>query len=449
MELAKFFAERKQGANQFFPAENGNGKTVLLTSHIYWTDLMALALLRLGYNVIVANPWYFFWTDDNWFNNFDREYGNWINTIREQNVMCIIGGNTTAMVPHIRTGEPLHRAAGVPVVHYWWDEPRARPPMARRGVSLRDYVKLIKDDRTLNVIWDIDVYEELRAFLGVQNSVHIPIATAPDLWDEPFVPLQDRKPAACFLGNCHFLTEAQRNSFEPELATWAEGIVWRKMQNLDRGIVDCTEKTGTVVDTTFEKSIERDFRRWFIVDALLVEGHRNRAVKGLSQKLGESFTLIGGDWEKIGLKAAKKHSGVPDAKTYYGSHKASLNLYGGCVHGGMPLRPYEIAASNGLIFTHYNRELPNLFEPGKECVAFRNESEMFEQLDRIFSHPADYNRVVGAGRRRVINEHNWENRMKRVMRAVEERFGASGKVQVSYHLEKRDEDLPEDVRGPA
>jgi spore maturation protein CgeB len=89
------------------------------------------------------------------------------------------------------------------------------------------------------------------------------------------------------------------------------------------------------------------------------------------------------------------------------------------------LRPYEIAASNGLIFTHYNRELPDLFEPGKECVAFRNESEMLDQLDRILTHPADYNRVVGAGRRRVIQEHNWENRMRAVMQAVGQRFGVA------------------------
>jgi hypothetical protein len=50
---------------------------------------------------------------------------------------------------------------------------------------------------------------------------------------------------------------------------------------------------------------------------------------------------------------------------------------------------------------------------------------MLEQLDRILTHPADYNRVVGAGRRRVIQEHNWENRMRLVMQAVQERFAVA------------------------
>jgi hypothetical protein len=424
MQLGQFIANRKAGTNQIFPCAGGNGKTVLVSSHIYWTDLIGLALLRLGYNVILTAPWYAFWTDESWWKDFDNQYSMWVNTLRQHKVMCVIGGNTTAMVPHPRTGEPLHRAAGVPVVHYWWDQPRTAPPMARRGISLKNYVAMLKDERTLNVIWDIDVMEEMREFLGVENLVHVPIATTPELWEEPFIPMESRKAAACFLGNCHFVTDQQRAAFEPEMAQWAKEVARKKLADLDRGIVECVEdRTGARVDVTDEEAIARDFRRWYILDAMLMEGQRAAAVKGLAAKLGSEFTLIGADWEKIGLTAQKTHSGVPGGKVYYASHKASVNLYGGCVHGGMPLRPYEIASSNGLLFTHYNRELPGLFEPDKECVAFRNESEMLEKLDRILTSPADYNRVVEAGRRRAIAEHSWEKRMERVMQEVSDRFG--------------------------
>lgn len=427
MQLSEFIANRKSGTNQYFASPGGSGKTVLVSSHIYWTDLIGLALIRLGYNVIFAVPWYTFWTDDTWWNDFDRQYEQWVNTLRQHKVICVIGGNTTAMVPHPRSKEPLHRAAGVPLVNYWWDQPRATPPMARRGISLVDYIALMKDPRTLNVIWDVDVREELGKFLGIGNTMHLPLATAPELWEEPFVPLQDRTKAACFLGNCHFLTDQQRAELEPDLTAWARQVAQRKMSDLDRPMVQCVQDgdEASRVDTSDERALARDFRRWFIVDGMLMQAHRGDAVKSLAAKLGPEFTLVGGNWDKVNLRAEKDHSGVPGAKTYYASHKASLNLYGGCVHGGMPLRPYEIAASNGLIFTHYNRELPNLFEPGKECVAFKNEAEMLDQLDRILTHPADYNRVVGAGRRRVIQEHNWENRMRTVMQAVGEKFGVA------------------------
>ena len=94
---------------------------------------MAFALLRLGYNVLVAEPWYAFWTDDVRFGNFDAVWSQWVAALKQHNVQLVIGGNTTIMVPHPRTQELLHRAAGVPAVNFWWDESRARPhvPPAR------------------------------------------------------------------------------------------------------------------------------------------------------------------------------------------------------------------------------------------------------------------------------------------------------------------------------
>ena len=176
MTVAEFYAKRTLGENQFFDNAGGNGKTILLSSHIYWTDLIGLALLRMGYNVIFAAPWYGFWISDHLYENFDALFNEWVGIIRQHKVCCIIGGNTTAMVIHPKTGEPLHRAAGVPIIHYWWDEPRGAPPMSRRGITLRQYVDLMKDDRTLNVIWDADIREELETYLGLTNSVHVLIA---------------------------------------------------------------------------------------------------------------------------------------------------------------------------------------------------------------------------------------------------------------------------------
>jgi spore maturation protein CgeB len=88
----------------------------------------------------------------------------------------------------------------------------------------------------------------------------------------------------------------------------------------------------------------------------------------------------------------------------------------------MPLRPYEIAASRGLIFTQYNRELPDLFEPGKECVAFRSAPEMLDKLARLMSAPAEFDAVVEAGRKRVLAEHTWERRLETICNQAKARF---------------------------
>ncbi len=269
--------------------------------------MIGLALLRLGYNVILSLPWYGFWIDDNWYRDFENQFALWVKMLRDQKVACVIGGNTTAMVRNPKSGEMLHRAAGIPVVHYWWDEPRAAPPMARRGVSLVDYVAMLKDEKTLNVIWDVDVQEELREFLGVENSIHVPIATAPELWEEPFVAMESRPGAACFLGNCHYVTDAQRAEFEPDLAQWAQDVARNKFGDLDRGIAECVEdRAGARVDVTNEAAIARDFRRWYILDTMLMEGQRRH---GRESAGGETRGLVYADWSGLGegrAKGAKK-----------------------------------------------------------------------------------------------------------------------------------------------
>jgi len=429
--LVSFFKQRTPERPQSFKAiGTPTNKTILLSSHIWWTDLMAFALLNLGYNVIITQPWYLFWLNDLTHENFDKTFREQADEVRKWNVKLIIGGNSTALVPHRDTGELLHRAAGVPIVHFWWDAPRVAPPMCEKGISLRAYVEAMRDPHTLNVIWDVDVMEELGKFLGVTNTAHVPLGTTPELWQTPYVPIEDRPVKASFLGTAHPVTEQQKAAWDPSLREWADQTVTAKLADPDRPMIDCV---GRVKVATRSRPAEerpdpdalyrREFDRWQIVDALLAERVRTKTVLAVADRLKDDFELIGPDWDQLGLTAKKSHSGIPDSRFHYAAAQASLNLFGGCVHGGMPLRPYEIACSGGLIFTQYQRELPNLYEPGKECVAFRNTDEMLDQLDRILTHPADFNAVVRAGMARTMAQHTWEHRMKRVVDLATERLG--------------------------
>jgi hypothetical protein len=430
--LADFFHKRNRAAMQPFNAiGEASNRTVMVSSHIWWTDLMAFALLKLGYNVVLAPPWYSIWGSDENFRRFDLLYADIIANIRKYNVKLLIGGNTTAMLPHHQTRVPVHTAAGIPAVHYWWDAPRVMPEMlAKRGLTLRDYIGALRDAHTLNCIWDIDVMEELGKFLGITNTAHLPLAATPEMWETTNVPLADRPVKVSFLGTGHPVTDEQKAEWDPALREWAEQTVAAKLADRDRPMVDCVARVKAVPRAAGETPdadamYRREFARWAIVDAMLAERVRTRTVLAVAEMLGPELELIGTGWESMGLKPVKDHSGVPDAKKHYVAAKASLNLFGGSVHGGLPLRPYEIASSNGLIFTAYQRELPSLYEPGKECVAFKNVEEMQEQLDRILTHPSDYDAVVTGGRDRTIAEHTWEHRMKRLIDLATERFGIS------------------------
>lgn len=427
--ISHFLSRRKQFTNEYFACP-GSRKTVMISSYIWWTELIAHSLLKLGYNVLVVEPWDRFWLDDNRFVRFDNIYNQWIQTLRKFNVQLVLGGNATVMVPHPRTREPLHRAAGVPAVNYWWDEPRAAQPMMSRGFSAHDYLNVLRDSRTLNVFWDIDVCEEMRRFLAVENSIHVPLGTTPEFWQAPFIPMAERPGKLCFLGDNH---EEQDwpGDVDPQTLKWAKKVVDLKLTDLDRPMVQCIETVGgpgEVRGNTARRpyelaaSLKDEFERWSILGGVLLQRVRNVAVRAAAERLGDEFVLVGKGWERLGLKARSEHSGVPGAKDFYSTSQASLNLFGGCVHGGMPLRPYEIACGNGLLFTQYNRELPSLFEPGKECVAFRNVDEMRAGMDRIFSAPAEYDAIVEAGRSRASTEHTWSKRLEKILKVAKERF---------------------------
>ncbi len=426
-ELQDFLARRKPFTSEYFACP-GSKKTVLISSYIWWTELMAYALLRLGYNVLVAEPWYAMWIDDVRWANFDSIYRQWVDVIRRLNVQLVIGGNSTISVPHPQTRELLHRAAGVPAISYWWDEPRNLPPMTRRGMTADDHLAALKDERTLNVFWDIDIAEEMAAFHGVTNGIHVPLGATPEFWQSDVRPLAERPIKCCFLGNNHDEGD-WAETCDPNLLAWANRVAASKLANLDRPMVACVQEAGnpdaaSIGPSAYQvaENLKDEFYRWNILGGVLLRQCRNRIVTAAANHLGDDFILIGKGWERLGLTAQKQHSGVPQAKEYYANSRLSLNLFGGCVHGGMPLRPYEIAASNGLLFTQYNRELPGLFEPGKECVAFRDAAEMLEGMDRVLRNPRDYESTVDAGKRRAVTEHTWERRFAVILEEAKNRF---------------------------
>jgi hypothetical protein len=374
------------------------------------------------------------YTDDQRFANFDSLWNSWIEQIKRHRVQAILGGNSGAIVVHPRTGELLHRAANVPVIHYWWDEFRTRPPMTKRGVTLQQYLDALRDERTINAVWDLDVCEEMRSFFGITNAVHVPLATEPQIWPQHTTPLSKRPHAACFLGNCFRQDDAWEAGLSNDLRRRVQAVVDRKVANLDEPMARCVEQViahdpqasaAFTAPPDDQRDLGNVFDHWCVIEALLRKKLRYERITALAQLLGDQLVLCGQGWEKLGLKAVKSHSGVPDAAEFYGACKASLNLFGGCVHSGMPLRPFEICCSGGLLFTQYNRELPGMFEIEKECLAFRTTEEMQSQMERILKAPGEFEHLVRAGRERVLRDHTWDRRVQAIVAAAQERLGVA------------------------
>ena len=429
--VSEFIARRKPLANEFFPSP-GSRRTVLVASHAPWTELMAYAVWQLGFNVLVAEPWTRFFGGDERFVKLDNVFRGWTQTLRKFKVQLVIGGDDAALLPHPKTKEPLHQAAGVPAVNFWSREPRATPAMSRRGYTAGDYLTCLRDSRTLNVFWDLDVMEEVRQFLAIPNVAHVPLATTPELWQAPATPVQERPVLLSFAGDYGPQHDWLRGHDQDTVA-WAERVARLKLAEADRPMVACIEQVGgpgesrgSTARRPYElaPTLKDEFQRWAVLNGILTRDGRDALIKAAAARLASDFSLQGAGWEHLGISARAEPLDPAGRLALYARSRASLNpLEGNGTHAGLPFRAYEIACSGGLLLAQYTRELPGLFEPGRECVAFRNADEMLAALDRLRGSPQVFDAVVENGRRRAMSDHTWEQRMARVLELAKERFG--------------------------
>lgn len=430
LSWSEFVAHRRRLPLQYFPAA-GATRTIAICSHIWWTEQIGLALFNAGFNVAFLQPFYLFYTDKYAWDNFDVCWQEHRQVFRDARVDLLLGGNDSALAVHPRTGERIHHGirpdgSPIPVVNWWWDDLRVRPALARSGLSPAEYVRVLGDPFTLNAIWDIDVLEELNAQLFLGNLFHLPLATLPEYWAREYVPIENRAHAACFLGICH--SDASWTQTDPgPLATWARRIVSGKIAS-----------PGTPMQRLIEEASGRDrafcndpklntgdawaafMRPWEILNTTYMHRTRNQMVIAAKRHLNEKFLLVGEGWGAVGLQSAGEFAGEQSGDIYANS-QACLNLFGGCVHGGLPLRPYDIGASGGLILTHMQRELPNLLVPGEECLTFQSAEEMLDHLDRVHASPREFDRIAQAGQRRVLAEHTWQHRIEALVAELQRR----------------------------
>lgn len=109
--------------------------------------------------------------------------------------------------------------------------------------------------------------------------------------------------------------------------------------------------------------------------------------------------------------------GKATALVYAGS-KINLNISLKGIEGGTPLRIMDIMAAGGFAMTSYCPETAELFEEDREIVMFRTPEELVEKVDYYLSHDKERRRIAKAGREKVINSYNSEEKIKQLLEWV-------------------------------
>jgi hypothetical protein len=85
------------------------------------------------------------------------------------------------------------------------------------------------------------------------------------------------------------------------------------------------------------------------------------------------------------------------------------------------MRLYEAAGVGALVLTEAAPNLGELFDPGREVVAYRDDAELAEQLRHYLAHPDERRAIAAAGQRRTLREHTYVQRMAELAGMLERR----------------------------
>lgn len=158
------------------------------------------------------------------------------------------------------------------------------------------------------------------------------------------------------------------------------------------------------------------------VDASFVGGisrHHGKAVpvlEYLAEKTPIEFFGYGSDSLPPNSPIRRKHHGEVWGLDMYRSlarSKITLNRHINVAENNANnMRLYEATGVGALLLTDRKDNLGELFDVGREVVAYSTQEEAAELITYFLAHPEEAAAIAAAGQRRTLSEHTYEQRMK-------------------------------------
>ena len=93
-------------------------------------------------------------------------------------------------------------------------------------------------------------------------------------------------------------------------------------------------------------------------------------------------------------------------------------------HGAIPpyannLRLFEATGVGTLLVTDWKANLHEMFEPGKEVIAYRSAEECAELVKYYLEHDEERQAIARAGQQRTLRDHTHYKRMQRLVEIIQ------------------------------
>jgi hypothetical protein len=99
--------------------------------------------------------------------------------------------------------------------------------------------------------------------------------------------------------------------------------------------------------------------------------------------------------------------------------KIALNVHADFANGfANNIRLYETTGVGTMLITDSKKNLDDMFEPGKEVVAYRDREECARLIQYYLSHDKERETISMAGQRRTLENHTYLHRMEELLAIV-------------------------------
>ncbi len=105
----------------------------------------------------------------------------------------------------------------------------------------------------------------------------------------------------------------------------------------------------------------------------------------------------------------------------YRDSKININSTLHCIETGACHRIFEVMAAGGFLLSNYQKELEELFVPGKEIALYHNEEELLQLVDYYLTHEEERKTIARNGQRKVLAYHTLHLRFQKIMETVYEK----------------------------
>lgn len=159
----------------------------------------------------------------------------------------------------------------------------------------------------------------------------------------------------------------------------------------------------------FESSVIWQSTGWYRRNLLLRAREFRPAVAGdpgWREILGPEFKL---------LSEVNYYGELP---AFYRSCKICFNATSRQMKNGVNQRVFDVPACGGLLVTDRTIQLEELFDPGKELLAYSGPEEIPALLERALKDKPLSETIRGAGLKRVLSHHTYRHRMERLINVM-------------------------------